>query len=99
MKKRITTHPGAILDKEYLVPLNISARKLAGAIDVPANRITKIIRQERSLTPDTALRLAKYFGTTPGFWMNLQINYDLSKAAIEAAKDISKIKALETIAA
>lgn len=96
---RIKTHPGVILDKEYLEPLGMSSRKLADAISVPANRITKLIRQERNLTPDTALRLARFFGTTPGFWMNLQINHDLSKLEIEEAEELKKIKPFETIAA
>jgi addiction module HigA family antidote len=77
---RIRTHPGEILREEYLVPLNMSARALAKAIDVPANRVTEIMRGERDISADTAIRLGRYFGTDPRFWLNLQSAYDLSKA-------------------
>jgi addiction module HigA family antidote len=80
---RIRTHPGEVLQEEYLTPLGMSARQLAEAIDVPGNRITDIIRQRRSVTADTALRLARYFGTDPRFWMNLQVAHDLSRAEAE----------------
>ena len=69
-------HPGEIL-REELTELNISARGLAHRLDVPANRITAILNEKRSITPDTALRLAQYFGTSPEFWLNLQQTYDL----------------------
>ena len=88
--KRITTHPGEILKEEFLVPLGLSANKLAQAIGVPANRITAILNRTRNVTPDTALRLARYFSTTPEFWMNLQASHDLSKAKIESAAEINK---------
>ncbi len=69
-------HPGEIL-REELTELNLSARGLAHRLDVPANRITAILNEKRSITPDTALRLAQYFGTSPEFWLNLQQTYDL----------------------
>ena len=69
-------HPGEIL-KEELEELSISARSLAGKLGVPTNRITGILNQKRSITPDTALHLARYFGTSPEFWMNLQQAHDL----------------------
>jgi len=69
-------HPGEIL-KEELEELNISARSLASKLGVPTNRITGILNQKRSITPDTALRLARYFGTSPEFWLNLQQAHDL----------------------
>ncbi len=69
-------HPGEIL-REELAELKLSARGLARRLDVPTNRITAILNEKRSLTPDTALRLARYFGTTPEFWLNLQQTYDL----------------------
>jgi addiction module HigA family antidote len=69
-------HPGEIL-REELAELRLSARGLARRLDVPTNRITAILNEKRSLTPDTALRLARYFGTTPEFWLNLQQTYDL----------------------
>ncbi|MEF8943526.1 MAG: HigA family addiction module antitoxin [Desulfohalobiaceae bacterium] len=69
-------HPGEIL-KQELDELGISARSLASRLGVPTNRITGILNQKRSITPDTALRLARYFGTSPEFWLNLQQAYDL----------------------
>lgn len=79
---RITTHPGEILREEFMLPLGLSANALALALRVPANRVGAIIRQDtpRAVTADTAMRLARYFNTTPQFWMNLQSAYDLSMA-------------------
>jgi addiction module HigA family antidote len=70
-------HPGEILREEFLRPLNMSAHALAMELKVPAPRINDIVRERRSITPATALRLARYFGTTPDFWLNLQTAYDL----------------------
>ena len=86
---RIRTHPGEVLREEYLEPLGMSARTLAEAIGVPANRLTEIIRERRAVTADTAIRLGKYFGTDARFWINLQVAHDLSKA--QAATDYSRI--------
>ena len=86
---RIRTHPGEILQAEYLEPLKMTARGLAEAIGVPGNRLSEIIRQRRSVTADTAIRLGRYFGTDPRFWLNLQIAYDLSQA--EAATDYTRV--------
>ena len=86
---RVRTHPGEVLREEYLKPLGISARALAEIIGVPANRLTEIVRERRSVTADTAIRLAKYFDTDALFWINLQVAHDLSKA--EAATDYSSI--------
>jgi antitoxin HigA-1 len=86
---RIRTHPGEVLREEYLEPLGLSARALAEAIGVPANRMSEIIRERRSMTADTAIRLGRYFGTDPRFWLNLQMAHDLSKA--EAATDYSAV--------
>lgn len=80
-------HPGEILREEFLVPLGLSASALAIALKVPAPRINDIVRERRSVSPDTALRLARYFGTSPEFWMDLQIAYDL-KAAAQAAGEV-----------
>lgn len=88
---RIRTHPGEVLDQEFMGPLRLSARRLAEEIDVPANRITDIIRARRAVSADTAIRLAKRFGTTPQFWMNLQNAYDLSNAL--AMHDYSAVAA------
>lgn len=87
---RIRTHPGEILKEDFLVPLSLSARALAEAIGVPANRITDIVRGRRDVTADTALRLGRYFGVEPQLWVNLQSAHDLSKA--EAETDYSTIK-------
>ncbi|MBV9014094.1 MAG: HigA family addiction module antidote protein [Alphaproteobacteria bacterium] len=77
---RTRTHPGEVLREEFMKPLNLSANALALALRVPATRIGDIIRTEkpRAVTADTAIRLARYFGTSPEFWLNLQSAYDLS---------------------
>lgn len=87
---RKRTHPGEILREEYLLPLGLSARGLAKAIGVPANRLTEIMRGERDVSADTAIRLGRYFKTDPRFWLNLQSAYDLSEA--EARHDYSKVR-------
>jgi addiction module HigA family antidote len=98
--KRITTHPGEVLKEEFLLPLGLSANRLAQAIGVPANRVTAVVKGTRSVTPDTALRLARLFGTTPEFWVNLQAVHDLSKAKVESAAAIKRaIKPLHVDAA
>ena len=76
---RIPTHPGVVI-KEEIAARNISANALAKALSVPQNRISEIIRQRRSVTAETALRLAAYFGNSPEFWLTLQGNHDLGKA-------------------
>ena len=86
---RIRPHPGEVLHEECLVPLGMSARQLADILGVPHNRISDIVREKRGVTADTALRLAKHFGTTAQFWLNLQSSHDLSKA--EATTDYSGI--------
>ena len=73
-------HPGEILREEFLAPLGMSAHALAMALKVPAPRINDIFNERRSITPDTALRLSRYFGTTAQFWLNLQTSYDLKIA-------------------
>lgn len=87
---RITTHPGEILREEFMAPLNLSANALARALSVDAPRINDIVRERRGVSPDTALRLARYFGTTPEFWMNLQSRYDLSVAAKNSGAEIER---------
>jgi antitoxin HigA-1 len=80
---RIRTHPGEILNEEYLLPLGLSARQVADAIGVPPNRISDLVRQRRGMTADTAIRLGRYFGNDPRFWLNMQQGYELSKAQAE----------------
>ena len=70
-------HPGEILLEEFLSPLGVSQYQLAKAVDVPARRINEIVHGQRRISADTALRLARYFGTSERFWMNLQARYDL----------------------
>ncbi|GJD93934.1 HigA family addiction module antitoxin [Methylobacterium iners] len=90
---RIRTHPGEVLKEEFLVPLGLSATKLAEEIGVPPNRLTEIIRQRRDMSADTAIRLGRRFGTTAQFWLNLQNARDLSQA--EATHDYSRVKTAE----
>ena len=92
---RTPTHPGIMLREEFLDPLGITQRELADAILVPYQRVNEIVNQKRGITPDTALRLAKYFGNTPGFWMNLQLRFDLYQAQKSDRDDIKKIKTLK----
>lgn len=73
-------HPGEVLREEFLLPLGLSANALAKRLCVPVTRINDISRERRGITGDTALRLARYFGTTPQFWINLQAAYDLRAA-------------------
>ena len=81
---REPTHPGEMLREEFLNPMNISQRDLANAIHVSYQRINELVNQKRGITPSTALRLAKFFGVSPDFWLNLQVRCDLFKAqAIE----------------
>ena len=83
-------HPGEILREEFLAPLDLSANALALALRVPAPRINDIVREKRAITPDTALRLARYFGTTPEFWLNLQTAYDLRRTRRESGATIER---------
>ena len=74
---REPTHPGEMLREEFLLPLGMTQRDLASAIRVPYQRVNEVVRGRRGVTPSTALRLSKFFGTTPGFWMSLQLRWDL----------------------
>ena len=83
MKKKTKTmppiHPGQTLLEDFLKPLGLTANRLAMELVVPATRMNDIVRGKRAITAGTALRLSRYFGTTPQFWMNLQTNHDLSR--------------------
>jgi len=99
---RIPTHPGEVLREEFMKPLRRSANALALALRVPATRIGDILRTEkpRAVTADTAIRLARYLGTTPEFWLNLQSAYDLSLALAEHGPAIERdVQPREEIAA
>jgi antitoxin HigA-1 len=87
---RVTTHPGEVLGEEFLAPLGMSVNALAMALRVPATRIGAVVKGERSVTADTALRLARFFGTSPEFWMNLQAMHDLTKARRHIGKTIER---------
>ena len=86
--KRVLPHPGTILREEFMVPYDLSANALAAALKVPGNRISAIVHGRRSITADTALRLARYFKSSPEFWLNLQSGHDLTKAQAENGKQI-----------
>lgn len=97
MKKIKNIHPGEILQEEFLNEYQISAYKLAKDTNIPATRISQIIKGKRSITADTALRFSKYFGTTPDFWLGLQIEYDIREESSLKAKEIKAIKSLYEI--
>lgn len=82
-KKPPTIHPGEILSEEFLKPLGISQNRLGRDLGVPAQRIGQIVKGRRAITLDTALRLASYFKTSPEFWLNIQVRYELEKAKAE----------------
>ena len=91
-------HPGEIL-RDELETLGLSANALSKALDVPVNRITAILNGQRGVTANTALRLARYFGTTPQVWLNLQKAYELRRAEIEAGREIAeRVKPRQTAA-
>jgi addiction module antidote protein, HigA family len=83
------THPGEVLLEEFMKPFGLSSRALSEAIGVPGNRVSDIVRQRRDVSADTAIRLGRYFGTDPRFWLNLQAAYDLSRA--ESEHDYSQL--------
>jgi addiction module HigA family antidote len=79
-KNRIPTHPGEVLLEEFLIPTNISQVTLAKHLGIPVQRVNEIVRGKRGITPETAWLLSQAFGTTPEFWMNLQMVYDLARS-------------------
>lgn len=93
-------HPGEILREDFMAPLGLSINKLALDLRVPVTRIGEIVHERRSITPDTALRLARYFNSTALFWMNLQTLYDLDLAEDQDLEKIKKdVRPRETVAA
>jgi addiction module HigA family antidote len=93
MTKRLRNiHPGEILLEEFLVPMGISQNALARAIGVPPRRINEIVLGKRSLTADTALRLAAFFGTSEGFWLGLQADYDLEEARAGMGRELARVE-------
>ena len=83
-------HPGEILAEEYLRPLDMTAHSLASALHITPARVNEIVRAERGITPDTALRLARFFDTSAEYWLNLQTAYDLRKAYQEVGLKVSE---------
>ncbi len=94
---REPTHPGEMLKEEFLLPMNITQRELADAIHVPYQRINELINKKRGVTPSTALRLGKFFGMSPDFWLNLQMRAELFKAQQAESQDIDSIKDYQQI--
>ena len=88
--QRVTTSPGEMLQEEFMLPMGISQNQLASDLRVPPGRINQIVKGKRAVTSDTALRLAKYFGNSPEFWLNLQQMYDLSKTRLESGERIER---------
>jgi addiction module HigA family antidote len=93
--RRQPTHPGEMLREEFLEPLNLTQKQLADSIQVPYQRINEIVSGKRGVTPSTALRLAKYFGTSPDFWLNLQIKFDLYSAQQKEKEILTRIKQMK----
>ena len=93
---RQPTHPGEMLLQEFLSPMNLSQRDLADGIRVPYQRINEIVNGRRGITPSTALRLAKYFGNSEGFWMNLQLCWDLYQARKSEERELRAIRTIST---
>lgn len=92
-------HPGEVLLEEFLKPLNLSQNRLARDLSVPPRRINEIVLGKRSVTPDTALRLARYFGTSERFWLGLQADFDLEEAKLTLANRIEReVRPRETVA-
>jgi addiction module HigA family antidote len=91
---RQPTHPGEMLLEEFLIPMELTQRELAQAIHVPYQRINEIINKRRGITPSTALRLAKFFGISASFWLNLQLRWDLYHAQQDEALLLEDIKPL-----
>jgi addiction module HigA family antidote len=89
---RPPTHPGQMLREEFLVPAGMTQRELAMAIHVPYQRVNEIVRGRRGVTPGTALRLAKFFGMSADFWLNLQLRWDLYHAEREEQNALTKIQ-------
>lgn len=92
-KKLAPVHPGEVLREEFLKPLGLTPYAVAAAIGVPRTRVERLAREETPVTADTALRLGKFFKTTPAFWMNMQAQYDLEVAGDALAPEIKKISA------
>ncbi len=89
---REPTHPGEMLIEEFLTPMGITQKELANSIHVPYQRINEIVKGKRGITPSTALRLAKFFGISEDFWMNVQLRWDLYQARLTEKNELKNIK-------
>lgn len=92
MEKLANIHPGEILNKEFLEPLEITAYRLSKDLNIPQTRISQIIKGNRRITADTALRLSKYFGNSAKFWLGIQNDYDIEEEGKKKEKELNKIK-------
>ncbi|MGI2028688.1 HigA family addiction module antitoxin [Endozoicomonas acroporae] len=92
---RAPTHPGEMLREEFLLPMNITQQELATAIHVPYQRVNELVNGKRGLTPSTALRLARFFGMSADFWLNLQQRWDLFKVQQAEQDDIERIEPVQ----
>jgi addiction module HigA family antidote len=99
MKNLRNVHPGEVLNEEFLIPLAISAYKLAKDTDMPQTRVSAIIKGNRRITADTALRLAKYFGNSAKFWLGLQDDFDIEEENYHLRNKLSSIKQFQGNAA
>ena len=94
---REPTHPGEMLLEEFLEPMGITQRQLADAIHVPYQRVNELVNKKRGITPSTALRLAKFFGMTADFWLNLQIRHDIYKAQEKESDSLAEIEGYQQL--
>jgi addiction module HigA family antidote len=99
MKRLKNTHPGEVLQEEFLAPLGISAYRLSKDIGIPQTRVSQILKGNRRITADTALRLSKYFGNTPKFWLDLQTDFDLEEESRIKKAELNAIRKHSEIAA
>lgn len=99
MKKLKNIHPGEILQEEFLLPLGLSAYKLSKDIGIPQTRVSEIIKGNRRITADTALRLSKYFGNTAKFWLGLQDDFDIEEEEQLKSKELNLIEQYQSNAA
>lgn len=95
MERLSNIHPGEILSEEFLIPMEISAYRLAKETFLPQTRISEIIKGKRRITADTALRFSKFFGTSAKFWLGLQVDYDLEEERSQKENELNNIKPLE----
>lgn len=95
MKRLNNTHPGEILQEEFLLPFKITAYRLSKDIGIPQTRVSEILKGNRRITADTALRLSAYFGNTPKFWLGIQDDYDIEEGKNLKEKDLVNIKLIK----